>query len=175
MYSKFLRFVHLSGLHEQARYVQTFKDRRDLQILNLDYIRQLCNKIRLVLHDNYDESENYDYISTDLIVKCLNKIRYANPYVRGVQMAVLYILNDIIIESNNMNGKNSGDDTDNARKNRKIIQDFFMNNAKNVEAINSFFELNNIEVPHHDYKQTYEVIFTDYQILLKICDDLSQL
>ncbi|AAZ67400.1 orf29 [Trichoplusia ni single nucleopolyhedrovirus] len=172
MYSKFLCFIHLSGLHEQAYYFQNFNP--ELQILNLDCIRQLCSKIRLVLHDKYDDSDNYDYINTDLIVKCLNSTVYTNPYVRGVQMAVHYVF-DEFIDSSNENGKNgSEDDDDSDNQNRKLIQNFFIDNHKNIAAINTFFELNNIDISHNDYRQAFELIFTDYQTLLNICDDLQK-
>ncbi|AGC36246.1 hypothetical protein TF1A_0031 [Chrysodeixis chalcites SNPV TF1-A] len=174
MYSKFLRFIHLSGLHEQAYYLQTFEHNPGIQILNLDCIRQLCNKIRLVLHDKYDDSDIYDYIGTDLIVKCLNKTIYTNPYVRGVQMAVLYVF-DEFIDSNARKDGDDVDDDDEDDQNRKLIQKFFLDNHKNLTSMNTFFELNDIEISPHDYAQSFELIFSDYQSLLKICNDLSQL
>lgn len=89
MYNKFLIYLHLNGLHGEAKYYKYLMSQMDFENQVADEIRRFCEtRLKPVIRCNTLTAENLNTLVDSVV--CKNGL--LNPYAKEVQFALQYFL-----------------------------------------------------------------------------------
>lgn len=151
-----MTYLHLNGLHGEAKYYKYLIKQLDFENQVADEIRQYC-KIYLkpiVLNQNYI----LDSILLEKIMESINcQDRLLNPYVKEIQFALEYFF-----------------DADEISKcDRESFKQMLSNNYNELKNMNEYFTINNYSLADYEYEDMFDIVINDYNDLLHLLVDYN--
>ncbi|USC25911.1 hypothetical protein [Palpita vitrealis nucleopolyhedrovirus] len=149
MYDKFLIYLHLNGLHGEAKYYEYLMSQMDFENQMADEIKRFCTtRLKPAITCINLATETIDALVNSVV--CKNKL--LNPYAKEVQFALQYMFDDDEI-------------TNEDQERFKIL---LFQNYKNYDFMNQYLCLNNLFVPKYEFKDMFDIVKIDYKNLLSL-------
>nr|WRK23447.1 hypothetical protein [Bombyx mori nucleopolyhedrovirus] len=147
MYNKFLIYLHLNGLHGEAKYYKYLMSQMDFENQVADEIRRFCEtRLKPTIRYNALTAENLNTLVDSVV--CKNGL--LNPYAKEVQFALQYFF----------------DDDEISKQDQDDFKLFLLHNYDNCENMEEYFLINNFSIADYEFEDMFEIVRIDCKDLL---------
>ncbi|ABL75999.1 Mv-ORF47 peptide [Maruca vitrata nucleopolyhedrovirus] len=149
MYNKFMIYLHLNGLHGEAKYYKYLMSQMDFENQVADEIKRFCEtRLKPAIDLNTLNEECLGTLVDSLV--CKNGI--LNPYTKEAQFALQYIF----------------DDDEISKRDQDEFKLFLLHNYNNCENMEKYILTNNFSIADYEFEDMVEIIRIDCKDLLSI-------
>nr|AGX01405.1 orf63 [Bombyx mori nucleopolyhedrovirus] len=146
MYNKFLIYLHLNGLHGEAKYYKYLMSQMDFENQVADEIRRFCEtRLKPAIGGNTLTAENLNTLVDSVV--CKNGL--LNPYAKKCSLLCNIFLT-----------------TTNIQQDQDDFKLFLLHNYDNCENIEEYFLINNLSIADYEFEDMFEIVRIDCKDLL---------
>ncbi|AOT85547.1 cyun89 [Cyclophragma undans nucleopolyhedrovirus] len=154
MYVKFMTYLHLNGLHGEAKYYKYLIRQLDFENQVADEIRRFC-AVHLKPATILDNSEYT--LSCDALKKVVKSVQCnahlaTNPYTKEVRFALEYFF----------------DADEICKRDRTTFKKFIRDRYDKRDEANEFFAINNYIIADYEYEDMFIIVLNDYNELINL-------
>nr|AFS51968.1 DekiORF91 [Dendrolimus kikuchii nucleopolyhedrovirus] len=159
MYVKFMTYLHLNGLHGEAKYYKYLIRQLDFENQVADEIRRFC-VVHLKPAATLDHS-NYT-LNCDALKKVAKSVQCnaqlaTNPYTKEVRFALEYFF----------------DADEICKRDRTTFKRFIRDHYYKRDEANEYFAMNNYTIAEYEYEDMFEIIINDHRELIGLLDEYN--
>ncbi|AGA16214.1 hypothetical protein [Thysanoplusia orichalcea nucleopolyhedrovirus] len=147
MYNKFMIYLHLNGLHGEAKYYKYLMSQMDFENQVADEIKHFCEtRLQPAINCKVLSAENFTVLVDSIV--CREKL--LNPYTKEVQFALQYLF----------------DDDEISKRDQDNFKLFLLYNYDKWEDMKEYLLINNFRIADYEFEDMFELVKNDCNDLL---------